>query len=133
MKLVKPMTEWRTPASRTAWRAAALAGTLVLATAMPLRAEEVDALPLPDPCPDGKAVLPAQTPEDQALENRVEGALTTAGLERMTKVEVAVVGGTVCLRGTAATPTDRQRAEATASRVEGVASVVNRLAIPLAE
>ena len=90
-------------------------------------------LPIPDPCPDGKSVLPAQDPEDTALENRVEGALATAGLERMTKVEVAAIGGTVCLRGTAATASDRQHAETTAEKVEGVASVVNRLVIPLAK
>jgi osmotically-inducible protein OsmY len=95
--------------------------------------EDGIALSIPDPCPDGKGVLPAQTPEDQALEGRVEGALATAGLGRMTKVEVAAIGGTVCLRGTAADPTDRNQAEAAAERVEGVANVVNRLAIPLAE
>jgi hypothetical protein len=121
------------PRRRSRWADSAAAAALVLATALSAHAGEVEALPIPDPCPDGKAVLPAQTPEDQALENRVAGALTAAGLERMTKVEVAAIGGTVCLRGTAATPTDRQRAEATASKVEGVASVVNRLAIPLAE
>jgi osmotically-inducible protein OsmY len=119
-------------------RAAMLAIAMASLLASPPMAAAEDAadqatLPIPDPCPDGKAVLPAQTPEDAALENRVEGALATAGLERMTKVEVAAIGGTVCLRGTAASPSDRQHAETTAEKVTGVASVVNRLVIPLAK
>ena len=32
----------------------------------------------PDPCPDGDAVLAAQTPADKALQLRVEGALGNA-------------------------------------------------------
>jgi hypothetical protein len=115
-------------------RPATACALLVVLAAAPLRAEEdVPTLPIPDPCPDGKGVLAAQTPADQALQNRVEGALATAGLERMTKVEVAAIGSTVCLRGTAASTTDRKRAEVAAAEVDGVANVVNRLAIPLAE
>ena len=88
--------------------------------------------PLPDPCPDGKAVLAAQTPADQALQARVQTALDTAKLERLTKIEVVAIGKTVCLRGTAANTTDRKRAESIADEVEGVGQVVNELAIPLA-
>jgi hypothetical protein len=88
--------------------------------------------PLPDPCPDGSEVLAAQTPADQELQARVQGALDTAKLERLTKVEVVAVGKIVCLRGTAANPTDRKRAETIADEIEGVGQVVNKLTIPLA-
>lgn len=87
----------------------------------------------PDPCPDGDAVLAAQTPADKALQLRVEGALAVAGLDRLTEVEVAVIGTTVCLRGRAANTTDYETAEATVAKLGGVAQVENRLRIPLAE
>lgn len=99
--------------------------------ALEVPAAEVDPQ-LPDPCPEGKEVLVAQTPADQELQARVQTAMDTAKLERLTKVEVVAVGKIVCLRGTAANPTDRKRAEAIAVEIQGVGEVVNKLTIPLA-
>lgn len=89
--------------------------------------------PLPDPCPDGAEVLAAQTPADRELEARVKGALSLQGFDRLTEIDVATIGTTVCLRGQAATPTDSERAEGIAARVRGVDDVVNRLQIPIAD
>ena len=89
--------------------------------------------PLPDPCPDGSESLAAQTPADRELEARVKGALSLQGFDRLTEIDVATIGTTVCLRGQAATPTDSERAEGIASRVRGVDDVVNRLQIPIAD
>jgi hypothetical protein len=95
-------------------------------------AEQETEPPLPDPCPDQPDAA-TQTPADQELQARVQGAIDTAKLERLTKVEVAAIGKVVCLRGTAANPTDRKRAESIAGEVEGVGRVVNKLTIPLAD
>lgn len=89
--------------------------------------------PALEPCPDGEETFAAQVPADRALEERVQGAMTLQGFDHMTKIDVAAIGGTVCLRGQAATPTDSERAEEIASGVEGVANVVNLLQIPMAE
>lgn len=87
----------------------------------------------PGPCPDGEAVLAAQTPADRALERRVEGALAAAPLDHMTDVHVVAIGSTVCLAGRAANPTDFHRAESTAAAVRGVTDVENHLRILLTE
>ncbi len=87
---------------------------------------------VPDPCPDDAETLAAQMPEDQELENRVRGALTMERFDRLTEIDVAAIGNTVCLRGKAASATDSERAEAIASAVKGVGNVVNRLQIPMA-
>ncbi len=111
-----------------------LSPTLAEETPPPALEQPLDenaAPPLPDPCPDGREVIAAQTPADQELQGRVQSALDTAKLERLTKIEVVAVGKLVCLRGTAANPTDRKRAEAIAGGIEGVGQVVNKLTILL--
>lgn len=112
-------------------RAGVFAVAAVFATAAPA------AEPLPllrsDPCPDGAAVLAAQTPADHSLEKAVRAALDEVALDRLTDIEVVAIGTTVCLRGRAANTTDYHRAEEAVAAVGGVVDVENRLKIPLAE
>ena len=108
--------------------------TLVLALALAAApsACAAELPPIPEPCPAGDGLLPAQTPEDEILQQRVEQTLAAAPFDRLTEIQVVAVAGTVCLLGTASSPSDRQRAEILVAAVAGVVEVVNRLEIPLA-
>ena len=105
-------------------------GALLLAIPSPAQ----EAVPfIPDPCPDGEAVLAAQTPADRELQKRAEAALRASPLDHLSEIDVVVIGSTACLRGRAANTSDYEQAEETVAQVKGVAEVSNRLRIPLAE
>ena len=69
------------------------------------------------------------TPEDEHLASQVRERLQGHELVDDSRIEVSVVRGEVRLIGTAENRYARQRAEELAREVEGVASVLNKIAV----
>ena len=80
------------------------------------------------PKPEPKAEEPKPDPNKE-LAARVKRALMDDDKIQVAGIDVTAASGTVTLWGTAATASERNRAGATAAKIDGVKTVDNKLAI----
>jgi hypothetical protein len=104
-------------------------------TAPPV-AKKAEPIPVPTPQakapeapkPEAKAEEPKPDPNKE-LAQKVKRALEGEAKIQAAGIDVTANNGTVTLWGTAATAGERNRATATAAKVEGVKTVENKIAI----
>ncbi|MFL6566137.1 MAG: BON domain-containing protein [Burkholderiales bacterium] len=100
------------------------------------KAEPVPVVPVPTPQakapeapkPEAKAEEPKPDPNKE-LAQKVKKALEGEAKIQAAGIDVTANNGTVTLWGTAATAGERNRAAAAASKVEGVKTVENKIAV----
>jgi hyperosmotically inducible periplasmic protein len=83
----------------------------------------------PAPLPAAKTPETPEADPNKALAARVKHALEEEAKIQAAAIDVTAAGGVVTLWGTAATSEERTRAAGVASKVEGVKSVENKIAV----
>ena len=87
------------------------------------------AKPAPPPAPEAKAPEAPKPDPNKELASKVKRALEGEAKIQAQGIDVTASNGKVTLWGTAATAAERKRAATVASKVEGVTSVENKLAV----
>jgi hypothetical protein len=104
----------------------------------PPAAKKAESVPVPVPAPQAKAPeapkpeVKAEEPKpdpNKELAQKVKRALEGEAKIQAAGIDVTANNGTVTLWGTAATAGERNRAAAAASKVEGVKTVENKIAV----
>jgi len=85
--------------------------------------------PPPTPAPEAKAPEAPKPDPNKELAAKVKRALEGEAKIHAQGIDVTASDGKVTLWGTAATAAERKRAATAASKVEGVTSVENKLAV----
>ncbi len=85
--------------------------------------------PAPTPAPEAKAPEAPKPDPNKELASKVKRALEGEAKIQAQGIDVTASDGRVTLWGTAATAAERKRAATVASKVEGVTSVENKLAV----
>ncbi len=85
--------------------------------------------PPPTPAPEAKAPEAPKPDPNKELASKVKRALEGEAKIQAQGIDVTASDGRVTLWGTAATAAERKRAATVASKVEGVTSVENKLAV----
>lgn len=95
----------------------------------PTAAPPASAQPAAAPAPEAKAAEAPKADPNRELAARVKRVLEEDAKVQAAGIDVTASEGTVTLWGTTTTETERSRAAQAATKVEGVKSVTNKLAV----